>query len=152
MKHFNEKEMAEYIQGSVKPQIADLMEEHFLHCSLCLEKFTRAAQAFHFPQVPTSFTDEVMESVAVQHVFWKRQTVLRSSNPKKQMLVNYAVAACLTVLLTFGGAFGILAKSVPHLAGFQEHVGESAKETFSTGWSAQLAEKAVSIIDVFIPD
>lgn len=70
----------------------------------------------------------------------------------RQALGNYAIAACLTLLLTAGGVFGGVASAIPEIKGIEISFADKAAKKAGSGWSQVIAEKTLSILDTVKPD
>lgn len=174
MEHYSAAVWLQYIEGSVTPDQARQMENHLYRCRVCLKRYALAAESSFCEQVSPDFTDRVMAGImsAGDFVFRKYPDFqgipkpsakiagpLRESAPSqvrkagrsRRSLGNYAVAACLTLLLTAGGIFGSLASTLPEVTDSKASLAEVAVETVSSG-SETVAEKTLSVLDIIKPD
>jgi len=74
------------------------------------------------------------------------------SHNQRQSFGNYAIAACLTLLLTAGGIFGGVASAVTDTKGMEISITDKAVQKVGFGWSEVIAEKTLSIFDIVKPD
>lgn len=178
MEHYSAAMWLEYVEGSLGEDQALVMEQHLTKCDKCLELYASAAENYVCQQVSSQFTDEVMTKVLALQVkdqlsgkadqkaasLLKTTQELTKETPRKtaeqskrwrksrQALGNYAIAACLTLLLTAGGIFGGVASAVAESKDIELSFADKAAQKVGSGWSQIIAEKTLSILDIVIPD
>lgn len=165
MEHYRAREWQEYVFGSVDAGLAEDMEQHLAQCAVCLDLYLEAAENSQWGEVSSQFTEAVLvklpKEVMKEVMFVEKQSVAQSLTPAcvaqgakltKQSLGNYAIAACLTLLLTAGGIFGGVASAVPQLKGLEVSFTDKAVQKVGSGWSEEVAEKTLSILDIVKPD
>lgn len=158
MEHYSTDMWLQYIKGNIENAQAPEMEDHLCSCDSCLALYALIAESLVCEQVSPQFTDAVMAKVEASGYSSQKQSlpVVSRQTPKagdiKQSLFNYAVAACLTLLLTAGGIFGHVSTALPAVMEADISVVNTAAEKVSSGWSEVIAQKALSIIDTIKPD
>lgn len=162
MEHYRVPEWQEYVCGSVDAGLAADMEQHLRQCDVCLDLYLEAAEySSQWGEVSSQFTDSVLAKLPKEIMPEEKRSVVQSLTPAgvaeetkltKQSLGNYAIAACLTLLLTAGGIFGGIASAVPQLKGLEISFTDKAAQKVGSGWSEEVAEKTLSILDIVKPD
>lgn len=99
-------------------------------------------------------TKETPRKTAEQVKKTRTKTMEQSKRWRKsrQALGNYAIAACLTLLLTAGGIFGGVASAVAESKDIELSFADKAAQKVGSGWSQIIAEKTLSILDIVTPD
>ena len=159
MEHYSAAMWLQYITGKVgSVQVLD-MEQHLTQCDECLKLYALTAENSVSEQVSPRFTHGVMARVASSgRLTLPQNSKLPSTKPfqragnSRQSLGNYAVAACLTLLLTAGGVFGSLADALPEMTSSEISLADNAADKVGSGWSEIIAEKTLSILDIIKPD
>lgn len=158
MEHYSAEKWLDYIEGKVEGDKSVAMETHLAECESCLKLYALTAESSIVPQISPDFAERVMAGVKV----YKRTKLTGTSKRQvmspvternsRQSLGNYAVAACLTLLLTAGGIFANVASLLPTASGPEKSFADSAAEKVGYGWSETIAEKTISILDTIKPD
>jgi len=160
MGHYSAEMWLQYVEGTIEAALAPEMEDHLCKCSACLKLYALAAESLVSEQVSPQFTDVVMGRVTEFGgndapeipCFPEGSRQTPKTENTKQSLFNYAVAACLTLLLTAGGIFGHVSTALPAVTDADISLVDTAAKKVSTGWSEVIAEKTLSIIDTIKPD
>jgi hypothetical protein len=160
MVHYSAEMWLQYVEGTIEEALALEMEDHLCRCGACLKLYALAAESLVSEQVSPQFTDAVMAKVTVSGNDEASEKpcplIVSRQTPKientKQSLFNYAVAACLTLLLTAAGIFGQVSTALPAVTDADISLVDTASEKISSGWSKVIAEKTLSIIDTIKPD
>jgi len=155
VEHYSPETWLEYIEGGITGAGALAMEEHLVQCEHCLRLYAFLAESAVSQQVSPAFTRRVMEQVASGKKVPLRSSKsrqLQSTGSARQSLGNYAVAACLTLLLTVGGIFAGVASALPAVTATEISLADKAAEKMDLGWSEAIAEKTLSILDTIKPD
>lgn len=155
VEHYSAETWLEYIEGGITGVGARAMEEHLVQCERCLRLYAFLAESAVSKQVSPAFTRRVMDQVASKEKVPSRalrSRQLHSTGSARQSLGNYAVAACLTLLLTAGGIFAGVASALPEVTGKEISLADKAAEKMDLGWSEAIAEKTLSILDTIKPD
>ncbi|MCX7745806.1 MAG: hypothetical protein N2645_02800 [Clostridia bacterium] len=143
LKHFDECQWKLYAEGGLDEEAAAEMESHLLECNDCLEIYLRmiedngmeSTEAMVSPQ----FTDNVMKKI--QH---EKKSYTFS---KKQIFFYYVVAACITLFLTFNGAFDSLYSRFTESSSQIAQSSGAIEKMFVNGWSERLTNEAVIAMD-----
>lgn len=149
MEHYSAGLWLRYIDGQVEADQAGEMECHLAQCDSCLKLYTLAAESCVTQEVSSQFTHEVMARVAASGL---KSKLPRSSGNRRQSLVNYAVAACLTLFLTAGGIFSNVATALPAVTLSKISLADTAAQKVGSGWSEVIAKKTLSIVDILKPE
>lgn len=172
MEHYSAAMWLEYVEGSLGEDQALFMEQHLTKCDKCLELYASVAESYVCQQVSSQFTDEIMARVlspqvkgqlsgkadqraaSMSKVMSVRTNTAKTSRWRRsrQALGNYAIAACLTLLLTAGGIFGNVASAVAESKDMEISFANKAAQKVGSGWSQVIAEKTLAILDIVIPD
>lgn len=159
MGHYSAEMWLQYIEGNIDTSQARTMEDHLAQCDTCLKLYALAAECSVDQEVSPQFTQKVMAHVTSGKGIWLSKNArpmiprtAQGTRKPRQALGNYAVAACLTLLLTAGGIFGNVAAALPAVTGSEMSLADTAAEKVSFGWSEAIAEKAISVLDIFKPD
>lgn len=102
MGHYSDQTWRHYVEDRLDETTRNTMEEHLAHCDECLERYL-----WQLEQVDIPLPDPVKDGSVVEEVM-KRVT---SDDKKKHVsvyrrhLINYVIAAAMTLLLTASGLF-----------------------------------------------
>ena len=135
MNHFSESEWEAYVRNGLSEAKREKMERHLYVCERCLETFVKTVEAYG--DQPVGVPDGKRLTLGVM-----RKIPERKSRFWDNALVQYAVAASLTVLLFGSGAFHGLMDGSDRLTQWVKGY---------AGWTEVLMDKAVSAIDAISP-
>lgn len=127
MKHISYDHWLQYVRDELNEKTRMEYENHLYSCDHCLERYLQAVEAneFQMPDVPDSFTDNVMKQIEGPE---KRESNYKKEPKKKvvwqQTMAHYIVAAAVTLILMSTGVFsqlmnltGVIENSDPKQSG-----------------------------------
>lgn len=118
MNHYDAEAWVSYRNNRIDEEQRRLMEEHLAVCDSCLQRYLDAAaeheSALAELLLPPDFSALVKEKIGAA----KEQPFKRR---RSRALVNYTVAAAITLALMSGGIFDFFAREIP---GFLAETGQ----------------------------
>ncbi|WAA08843.1 hypothetical protein [Fervidibacillus albus] len=142
--HYSVDQWVAFSKGELRKEVYMEMEDHLYHCDHCLAIYSKLM--IEDETVPPmsddlAFTDQVMEKLSQMGRERKNSTgsEIQRKTYMKQTIIHYTIAAGLTILLMFSGAFEKLSAGVGevHDTGFKQK--ESVTEN--------LLNKTLSLLD-----
>ncbi len=137
--HYKSGEWRSYKQDQVSTQQRRRMEHHLAKCEQCLRTYlaaideadTIAAERL----LPADFNAKIMERTRMM----KRQT---QKTKRRTVLLQYAAAACITLVLTAGGLFDAAARDIPAVVDEIRTVSRIISRSAEFNWSDDLVKTA----------
>lgn len=135
MSHYSKQEWKSYISGSMQRDDAEKLEQHLYACDLCLQQYMDSAM--QHSDVPEWQGQDAVMSKVHGKIGDDAITADKPYHPFRKLLLPYAVAASITLLLMGTGVFDMLMQTEelytnPDLT-MQESYSEKAVRAVS-GW------------------
>lgn len=110
MRHYNNREWKEYIQGTTRGLEKKLMEEHLAHCDECIEKYVKALESLGLvTEAPEAVTDQIMIAIGTKQ---KKAGGKDTRQSYIGMFARYIVAASIALTLWHFGFFNNLSEGI----------------------------------------
>lgn len=146
MKHFERNEWMKYVSNQVDSEKRSRMEEHLYTCEECLQTYIVALEEADNHSVTDhihpNFTDKVINKIKVNEL----KTKQRRETSQAYKLAVYAVAACMTLLITFSGALETLDLNLKGMTDGISNRPRTVENMFINGWSDRLTQGTKDII------
>lgn len=125
MNHYDAGAWVSYRNNRVEEKQRRLMERHLARCDICLQRYLEAAaeheNALAELLLPPNFSTVIMEKIGAG----------KAQSPRKRRsraLVNYTVAAAITLALMSGGIFDLFAREIPGILAETGQISQSLEE------------------------
>jgi len=140
LRHFDLNEWKKYINEQFDEEMKRQMEEHLVTCDLCLEIYVALCEEQNNDSVivqnQTDFSDRILQKIR----FAKKKETKR-----KKEIINYFIAASLTLLITVSAPFEMLYQKTKQVVSDNSNIGFMEK-MFINGWSENLTNGTKNII------
>lgn len=138
MKHYDARAWVLYRKNRIDEDQRRKMEDHLAACDSCLQSYLAAGaeQDARLAELllPPDFSTAVKEMISAR----KQQTYKKH---RSRSLVNYAVAAAITLVLMISGMFDLCARKLPGILAETGQISRAIEKT--THWDAgRLLENA----------
>ncbi|MGE5329558.1 MAG: hypothetical protein ACM3KR_08630 [Deltaproteobacteria bacterium] len=141
MNHFDSNEWKKYINEQLEEEMKKQMEEHLATCDLCLELYVMLCEEqcndSGLIRVQADFSDKVLGEI---------KSIKRKDTGRKKEIVNYVIAASLTLFITASGTFQTLYQKTKQAVSSVPNIGFTEK-LFINGWSENLTNGTKNIIN-----
>jgi len=151
MTHFDRTMWTLFTQDKIDKKTYDEMMQHLECCTQCLETYMSTVEdtcrASAEILISPEFTDTVMSKVETRAVkSYPVNKPVKVSKPPN-VFVYYAAAACITLILSFSGAFQFLLDDVPKTSGKADKPRSGVEKIFLNGWSDRLTNITKNLIN-----
>ena len=149
MKHFDEKDWLKYCKSDSVGYAEKEMEQHLLDCDLCLALYLKAIESLEFENAKKNIPLEFTENVITQIQKTSQQD--KQNKTRIKLILYYTTAACITIFLTFSGAFQLFERHLPNAAESITHTPSALQHFVSNGWTDRLLNKTTIFLDTLKP-
>ena len=102
MKHYHKNEWMQYVRNELDEATRNEYEDHLYQCDECLDLYLLTVEEHeaHLPQIAetSEFTNAIMDKIDESKIKPKKQM-------KKKTVMNYLLAAAMTILFMSSGLF-----------------------------------------------
>ena len=148
MEHYSKEQWMDYCKDALDRDTREVMEEHLAECNSCLEIYMTALEETMTDNVsdliPSGFVDEVMNQIATEK---NKNSSTNAGRLSGRTFANYAVAAGLTIVLTFSGFFQYLSDSLPKASHSIAARSANLENAVTVGWSEHLINTTQNLIN-----
>lgn len=144
MRHYSKIEWQQFINNHLDALLELEMQEHLLTCEDCRAIYLELIDESIDTEVTVSagFTDRLMESIHKENA----ETAQRKHKQgRRNMLIYYTSAACITLFLMSSGAFQSMYQGITSSDKYV--LGTLQKQSlFQSGWTNKLTDKTSKLI------
>lgn len=144
MEHFKKDEWIRYAMDLVDEKTRLVMEEHLLHCDICLELYSDVVSEsletnIEYPQ--PDFSKKVMKKI-----------ITDASMRNKKKFIYYVAVASITLMLTFSGTFNFIGSKFSMVSSNVISKQKNYNSFIKYGWTEKLFHKTFNVLDGITTD
>jgi hypothetical protein len=107
--HYNMEVWIRYVQDNMPDSEREAVEAHLYNCDLCFEQYLQVIDKWSIPysySLSDDFTDRTVQLIkSIQPLLSQPNSLPSKKDYRKNTIVNYLLAAGLTIVLMFTGIF-----------------------------------------------